>query len=70
MKTTDLFHIEHSATNLIDYLFSATTDINIAMDIIQVIGDTEQYYRLKELTEKIDDIYFHFLDEFADEYEG
>lgn len=69
MSMIDQFKIKASPTELVDRLVSAEVDVEIALEIIKLIGDSKKYEELSKVRQLLADVSHHYADEFCDEYE-
>lgn len=69
MSMIDQFKIKASPTELVDRLVRAEVDVEIALEIIKLIGDSKKYEELRKVRQLLADVSHHYSDEFCDEYE-
>ena len=67
MSMNELLNIESSPKELTNRLISAETDIEIALEIIKLIGDSKKYEELSKVRQLLADVSHHYSDEFCDE---
>lgn len=67
MSMIDLFKIKASPTELVDRLLGAEVDVEIALEIIKLIGDSKKYEELSKVRQLLADVSNHYSDEFCDE---
>lgn len=69
MSMRELFNIEASPIELTNRLISAETDIEIALEMIKLIGDKDNYEALAKVREMLAYFSHHYSDEFCEEDE-
>lgn len=69
MSMNELLNIEASPAELTNRLISAETDIEIALEMIKLIGDADNYEALTKVREMLAYFSHYYSDEFCDFYE-
>lgn len=69
MSMSELFNIEASPTELSNRLISAETDIEIALEMIKLIGDKDNYEILSAVKNVLSSVSHNYADEFCEEDE-
>ncbi len=69
MSMSELFNIEASPTELSNRLISAEFDIEIALEMIKLIGDADNYEALSKVREMLAYFSHYYSDEFCGEDE-
>ena len=67
MSMSELLNIEASPTELTNRLISAETDIEIALEMINLIGDADNYEALSKVREMLAYFSHYYSDEFCEE---